>query len=481
VSQELKQLEEAVADYEKAITLKPDVDYLLGAFIHTKMKIGDWTNIEKNTAELVKRIEGGEKASSGFPLLSLVNSLTVQKKTSEILTNNKYPANQSLGTIPKHTKSEKIRIGYFSADFWFHPVSILLVELFELHDKNRFEVIGFSFNNDNNDAMRHRVETAFDQFIDISHLSDKAAAQLVRQMNIDIAIDLGGDTASSRTGIFSYRAAPIQVSYIGYLGTMGADYFDYLIADNTIIPQEYQQYYTEKIAYLPSYQANDSKRVISEKKFTKKALGLPEEGFVFCSFNDNYKTTPQIFDSWMRILNAVHGSVLFLYAANEVVQKNLKKEAKNRGVEPSRLVFGGRLSPDEYLARYKVADLFLDTFPYNAGATASDALWAGLPLLTLSGETFASRVAASLLNAIELPELITYSQENYEALAIELATQPDKLNAIKEKLAANRLTTQLFNTKLFAKHIEEAYTQMVERYYAGLAPDHICVKSTLNV
>jgi predicted O-linked N-acetylglucosamine transferase (SPINDLY family) len=307
-------------------------------------------------------------------------------------------------------------------------------------------------------------------------MSDKAVAQLARELDIDIAVDLGGFTAECRTGIFAYRAAPIQMSYIGFLGTMGIEYMDYLLADKTIIPESLERYYFEKIVYLPSYQVNDRNRVISDRQFTRQELGLPERGFVFCCFNNNFKILPAPFDGWMRILKAVEGSVLFLYAENHWVQGNLIKEAEARGINGQRLVFGNRLSPDEYLARYRTCDLFLDTTPYNAGTTASDALWTGLPVLTLIGKSFASRVAASILNAIGLPELITDSQAEYEALAIELAHNPQKLGTIKRKLSQNRQSTRLFDTAAFTKNIETAYTKMYEQYQADLAPDHIFIQ-----
>jgi predicted O-linked N-acetylglucosamine transferase (SPINDLY family) len=344
-----------------------------------------------------------------------------------------------------------------------------------LHDKNRFEIIAFSFGGDDKSPMRLRLSQAFNQFINVGDMSDLEIAELSRKLQIDIAVDLGGHTQDSRTGIFSYRAAPIQTSYIGYLGTMGVDYYDYLIADETIIPAEMQKFYSEKIVYLPSYQANDRKRTISERQFTREELGLPETGFVFCCFNNSYKILPSTFDGWMRILNAVEGSALFLYADNEWVKANLIQEALLRGIDKTRLVFGGSIPSEEYLARYRVCDLFLDTFPYNAGATASDALWVGLPVLTLMGQSFASRVAASLLNAIGLPELITNTQEEYEDLAIELALNPNKLADIKLKLANNRFTTPLFDTPLFTKNLESAYINMYERYHSDLEPDHISI------
>jgi predicted O-linked N-acetylglucosamine transferase (SPINDLY family) len=272
------------------------------------------------------------------------------------------------------------------------------------------------------------------------------------------------------------RAAPIQVNYLGYPGTMGADYIDYLIADQMLIPESCQPYYTEKIAYLPnSYQANDSKRLIADKRFTRTEAGLPQSGFVFCCFNNSYKITPDVFDCWMRIMNQVNDSVLWLIEKNAIASDNLRKEAAARGVNPERLMFAKQMSLPDHLARHRLADLFLDTCPCNAHTTASDALWVGLPILTQIGETFAGRVAASLLNAIGLPELITTTPQAYESLAIELAMNPEKLAAFKHKLANNRLTTPLFDTQLFTRHIEAAYTAMYERYQAGLPPDHICI------
>ena len=329
---------------------------------------------------------------------------------------------------------------------------------------------------DTQDAIRKRLEQGFDQFLDIKDQTDQEIAMLAREMEIDIAVDLGGFTENCRTGIFARRAAPIQLSYIGYLGTMGAEYFDYLIADPVIIPQDYQQYYSEKIVYLPSYQVNDTRREISEKLFTRSELGLPANGFVFCCFNNSYKITPPTFDRWMRILIAAEGSVLFLLDSKETATNNLKKEAMARGVSPDRLVFAKHLPLPEYLARYRIADLFLDTLPYNAGTTASDALRVGLPVLTLTGKSFASRVAASLLNAVGLPELITNSQEEYESLAIKLAKNPEELSKIKKKLINNLPTSALYNTKMFTQHLESAYQTMYQRYHDGLPTEHIVIK-----
>jgi protein O-GlcNAc transferase len=420
-------------------------------------------------------VVANEKVVSPFSLLALNDDALLHKKVSEIYIHSKYPFNSALGPILKRPQGQKIRVGYFSADFKNHAVSILTAELYELHNKNKFEIIAFSFGVDDKSEMRSRLSKAFNRFFDVSGMSDLEIAKLARELQIDIAVDLGGHTQDSGTGIFSYRAAPIQISYIGYLGNMGAEYYDYLLADKTIIPDNSQKFYSEKIVYLPSYQVNDRMRIISEKQFTRAELGLPDTGFIFCCFNNNYKILPPTFDGWIRILNAVEGSVLFLYADNEWAKANLIKEAGLHGIDSVRLIFGGRIPAEEYLARYRVCDLFLDTFPYNAGTTASDALWVGLPVLTLMGQSFASRIAASLLRAIGLPELVTTSRAEYEGLAIELAMNPNKLAEIKFKLTSNRLTAPLFDTPLFTKNLEAAYIQMYERYQAGLVPEHILI------
>ncbi len=473
---ELKRFEEAIAYYEKGLSLKPDIDWVYGDLLHTKMKICSWLDLTESLRDLSNKVMANERVVSPFPLLALSNDALLHKKSSEIYIQSKYPFKPVLKPISKRPQSQKIRVGYFSADFHNHATGYLMAELFELHDKSQFELVGFSFGQITNDEMRQRLEKSFDQFIEVGANSDVEIAKLSRDLNIDIAVDLKGFTQDARTGIFTYRAAPIQVNYLGYPGTLGADYIDYIIADKTLIPSEFQSCYSERVVYLPdSYQVNDRKRLISEKKFTRKELELPENSFVFCCFNNNHKILPEIFASWMRILKAVDGSVLWLLQDNSWAAKNLKKEADKQGIEPHRLVFSKRLPLPEHLARHRQADLFLDTFPYNAHTTASDALWAGLPVLTLAGQSFASRVAASLLNAISFPELITTSQEEYEALAIELAITPQKLTDIKLRLAGNRLTTPLFDTPLFAKNLEAAYIQMYERYQAGLEPEHLFI------
>lgn len=471
----MKQFVASIASYDRALTLKPDSQFLLGERRYAKMSICDWNDLEFDVQRLTTGIEAGEPLSPPFHILALLDSPPLHLKVAQIWVREQCPPNDALDAIPPRARGDKIRIGYFSADFRSHAVSMLTAELFETHDRSRFEITAFAFGPEANDAMRSRLERAFDRFIDVRDQSDLEVALLTRKLGIDIAVDLGGFTAHSRPRIFALRAAPIQASYIGYLGTMGASYMDYLVADTTIIPAADHLHYSEKIIYLPSYQVNDSQRSIAERTFTREELNLPAAGFVFCCFNANYKITPATFTVWMRILRRVEGSVLCLYTDNEVAEQNLLKEAQRAGVDSQRMVFCKRLAVADYLARYRTMDLFLDTLPYNAGTTASDALWAGLPVLTCMGQGFAGRVAASLLNAIELPELITATPAQYENLAVHLATNPAHLSQIKQKLAQNRLKTSLFDTRSFTKHLEFAYTKIQERHQAGLLPEHIYV------
>ena len=483
--QELKRYDEALSHYDQAIKLKPDYQYLFGKLLHVKMLMCNWQNFKTDVTSLSLQINENKKSSPCFPVLALIDSSSIQRKSSEIWVNDNYPFNSSLGPIFKSGHRDKIKIGYYSSDFKEHPIAYLLAELLELHDKNQFELFGFYFGPTDSSAIHKRVSSSFNQFIDVGLKTDKDIALMSREMGIDIAINLNGFTALARPDIFSFRTAPIQVNYLGYPSTTGAEYMDYIIADRIIIPTESQKYYSEKIVYLPnSYQVNDRKNdiannIFNKNMFTKKELNLPEKSFVFCCFNNSYKITPSTFDGWMRILKAVKGSVLWLLEDSPVARLNLLKEAEARGLNPDRLVFAKRMNLTEHLARHKVADLFLDTLPYNAHTTASDALWAGLPVLTCKGESFASRVAASLLNAIELPELITTTQEQYETSAIDLANNPEKLKAIKYKLESNRSTTALFDTPLFNKHIQAAYRQMYERYQADLPPNNIYIENQL--
>ena len=476
VMKHLKRPDKALTSYERAIALKPDINFLLGDLLHIKMHLCLWDDLPNDLNELTKKINNNEKVIVPFPLLAMIDDPEIQRKTAEIFANEKYPKNHDLPEIGQYPKHKKIRIGYFSADFKEHPVLALTAELYEVHDRAQFEIHAFSYGPDTKDKMNLRIKAGVDHFHEVRTMSHKDIAILARSLEIDIAVDLGGHTQDARTEIFALSAAPIQASYIGYPGTMGVNYYDYLVADQTLIPEQNQKYYSEKIVYLPCFQVNDSTQSPPEIILTRKDLELPEEEFVFCCFNNTYKITPNTFDSWGRILEQVDGSVLLIYADNDTAQINLTKEITTRGIDPNRLIFGKHLSKPEYLARYRVADLFLDTHPYNAGTTASDALRMGLPVLTLEGNSFNSREAASVISALNLPELITTTKEEYESLAIELATNPEKLKIIKDKLVSNLSTAPLYNTKLFTKNLESAYTEMYERCHQGLDPDHIYVK-----
>jgi len=475
---ELKRYDDALVSYDRAIQLKPDVDYLFGNVIHTKMHLCDWGNLDTLVNQLTEKIIKHQVSTTPFITLALIDNPELQKQSAETYINDKHPTSNALPKIRKYLKHQKIRIGYFSADFHNHATMHLMAELFEYHDKNKFELIAFSFGPDQQDEWRQKAISNFDQFIDVRSNSDIEVASLARELTIDIAVDLKGFTQDGRASIFAHRAAPIQVNYLGYPGTMGAEYMDYIIADPILIPDDKREHYSEKIAYLPnSYQVNVKERLISDKSLSRKEVGLPDNAFVFCSFNNNYKITPETFDRWMRILQLVEGSILWIFKSNETAVENLKKEAELRGIDSSRLVFASFLPVEEHLKRIQLADLFLDTLPCNAHTTASDALRVGLPVITLMGESFASRVAASLLNAVGLPELITTTPKGYESLAIELATKPKFLREIKDKLFTNLSTSPLYNTKLFTQDIETAYQEMYQFYQAELAPDHIYVKN----
>jgi predicted O-linked N-acetylglucosamine transferase (SPINDLY family) len=370
----------------------------------------------------------------------------------------------------------RIRIGYLSGEFREQATSFLIIGLLEGHNKSAFEVFGFDNGWDDRSATRERIVGALDTIVPIRNLSDASAVDLIRRCQIDILVNLNGYFGEERTAIFARRPAPIQVNYLGFPGTLGTTYMDYIVADECVIPPDHRHFYDEKVVYLPwSYQANDSRKVIGQKIPGRAECGLPLNAFVFCCFNNCYKITPPVFDAWMKVLGHVEGSVLWLLSDSPAAETNLKKEASSRGIDANRLIFAERFPLPDHLARHQLADLFLDTLPHNAHTTASDALWAGLPVLTRIGETFAGRVAASLLRAVGLPELITRTGEEYEQLAITLATHPDKLAMLRAKLAQNRLTTPLFDTGSFTRKLESAYELMYERQRANLPPDHIVV------
>jgi protein O-GlcNAc transferase len=472
----LKRFDEALASYDKSLSLKPDLVGMEGRRLRTKLLLCDWTNFDTECAHLISSVKNKKANTPPFVFLGISSSPEDQLQCAKLWVAETHPPSRKVIWQGERYKHDRIRVAYVSADFRKHSGSFLMAGMFECHDKSRFEVTAISFGVDDNSEIRQRVKASFERFVEVRTFSDEEIANLIRALEIDIAVDRMGFTNDSRPGIFARRPTPISVNYLGYPGSIGAEYIDYIIADRFIIPEEKRKCYLENVVYMPnSYQVNDDKRSIADRIFERAELGLPSTGFVFCCFNNNYKITPHTFDSWMRILKQVDGSVIWLFQGNATAADNLRKEARARGIDAERLVFAKRMPLPDHLARHRVADLFLDALPYNAHTTASDALWAGLPVLTCLGDTFAGRVAASLLNAIGLPELITTTREAYEQMAIDLATHPKDLAVIRHKLTANRMTTPLFDTKLFTKHIEAAYTAMYQRHQAGLAPDHIVV------
>jgi predicted O-linked N-acetylglucosamine transferase (SPINDLY family) len=474
---EWQRYDEAIAAFDRALSLDPHLARADSARLHAKMQICDWTDFDADCRRVVSSIRDGTVNPLPFLLLALPSSSADQLQCSRLWVATKHPPSEKPVWQGERYDHDRIRVAYVSADFHRHATSWLMAGMIERHDRSRFEVTGISIGADDRSELRQRLAGAFERFIDAQTYSDARIASLIRELEIDVLVDLKGFTMDARTNIFAARPAPIQVNYLGYPGTMGAPYIDYIVADGTVVPETDRAFYSEKIVTLPNtYQVNDDRREISDEALTRAGAGLPEAGFVFCCFNNSYKITPHVFDRWMRILGQVEGSVLWLLEGNPRVAGNLRSAAAARGISGERLIFAKPLPMPEHLARHRLADLFLDTLPYNAHTTASDALWTGLPVLTCPGETFAGRVAASLLDAIRLPELIAATPEAYEHTAVALATRPDRLVAIKRKLADNRLTTPLFNTVLFTKHIEASFTAMHERQLAGLPPDHILVR-----
>ncbi len=464
IYKELKQFDKAIENYQKAIELKPDIKLLHASLVELKNKVCIWSSFDKDINELENKIIKKNYLTQPFHTLSLYNSPELQIKAAKTYIKEKCITKDSLGPIIK-TKNKKIILGYFSADFCQHPVSQLAARMFELHDKSKFELIAFSFGRNQKDQMHKRISSSFDQFINVHTKTDREIAELSRKLKIDIAIDMMGFSNLNRIKIFAEKCAPIQINFLGYPGTSGSGFIDYIIADKILITKENQENYSEKIIYLPnSYQPNDPTKKISNKIFTKEEFDLPKESFVFCNFNQSYKINPYVFDAWMKILEKVQNSVLWLLEDNPFTSQNIKNEANKRNIKPDRIIFAKELDLHDHLARHKLADLFIDTFPYTAHTTCSDALWSNLPVLTRMGKTFASRVAGSLLTSIDLKELITNSETEFIDLAVELANNSSKLKKIKQKLQKNIKDKPLYNAKLFTKNIETAYQKTYERY-----------------
>ena len=475
----LKRFEDAIRDCERLLALAPDYPYARGLLLRCRLECCDWRCLQDDRLQIAADLSKGKAVIHPFGHLAISRSPEDELRCARIEVETLYPPSPAPLYRGESYRHDKIRIAYLSGDFHSHATAFLMAGVFENHTRGQFEIVALSFGPDDKSAMRTRLEAAFDRFVDVRDKTDFQVAALIRQMEIDIAVDLKGFTDGCRPGILALRPAPIQVSYLGYPGTMGAPYTDYIIADRTVIPDGHRSYYTEQIVYLPdSYQCNDAKRCIAEHTPSRAEAGLPETGFVFCCFNNTHKITPEMFDIWCRLLKRAGGSVLWLLGANEAAVRNLRREAEGRGISPGRLVFADFTNLDEHLARLRLAGLFLDTLPYCGHTTASDALWAGVPVLTLIGPTFAGRVAASLLSAIGLPELVSTSPDAYEALALQLATDTSALATIKERLARNRDIHALFDTRRLTRNLEAAYIEMWERYRRGGTPSGFAVGLT---
>ena len=469
--QDLRRHEEAASTYERLLSIAPDHRYTLGQLINCRRYGCDWAHYTEYVEDLDRSMQEGNPRDMPFSYLSVSGDPARQRRCAQAFTARHYPSSPRPLWAGQHYRHDRLRVAYVSGDFRDHALCYLLAGVFEAHERQRFETFALSLRPPEASAMGKRVAAAFEHFVDVSKLSDREVAARMHELEVDIAVDLMRYTENNRTGIFAERPAPIQVNYLGYPGTMGAGYIDYIIADEFVIPENYRQHYSEHVVWLPEcFQGNDERRVIAGHAPSRAESGLPDSGFVFCAFNNSHKLTPAFFDIWMRLLIRVPESVLWLVSNDVEVERNLIAEAEKRGVAPQRLVFSPRIAYAEHLARLRLADLFLDTLPFNAGTTASDALWAGVPVLTCAGEAFAARMAGSLLQALGLPELITHSLEDYEALALKLATTPTQMTAIRARLADRRLNSPLFDTARFCRHLEAAYLGMWERQQSGRPP-----------
>ena len=475
---EFRNYEAALRDLQQAVAEDPDLPYAQGFLMHVKMHGGDW----RGRAADIARVNAGVRA--GAPVMEPFTYQALSESPQDLQTCAvHYAARNHPALTAMHgakTRPGKIRIGYVSGEFYEQATSYLAAGLYECHDRSRFEIIAFDNGPNDNSPLRRRLEQAFDGFIDVSRLSDAAAALRIVREEIDILVNLNGYFGERRMGIFARKPAPIQVNFLGFPGTLGAPYMDYIVADAVVIPEQEERFYNEKVARLPfSYQVNDSKRPIAEAAPARADCGLPENGTVFCSFNQSYKLAPEMFERWMAILRRTPDSVLWLLEGHRVFADNLRREAEARGVKGERILFAPMIRNEKHLARLRLADLFLDTLPYNAHTTASDALWAGVPLLTCRGTTFPGRVAASLLRAVGLPELVTENLDAYEAMAVELAGDPVLLGGLREKLRENRLPAPLFDTARYCRHLEEAYRIMLENWRSGQPPQAFAVPPTV--
>jgi protein O-GlcNAc transferase len=474
----LLRYEAGVADVERALALEPDYRYAKGELLHARMYAGDWHDYAKLKAEVENGAREGLRVVQPFIFQAVAETPADAQTCSRIWARDKYP---EMGTAPQDRSArktnKKIRVGYVSGEFRHQATAILMAGVYERHDKEKFELIALDSGLDDQSPMRTRLEKTFDKWINIKSLSDQDAAEAARDAGIDILVNLNGFFGEARMGVFAQRPAPIQVNYLGFPATLGAPYIDYIIADTIVIPESDRAFYDEQVVYLPGcYQANDDKGREMARTTSHAEAGLPEDGFVFCNFNSAYKLTPETFGSWMRILDQAPGSVLWLLESSPPYADNLRREAQARGIAGDRLVFAPVLPTDLHLARLPLADLFLDGLPYNAHTTGSDALWAGVPLITQTGLAFPGKVATSLLAAVGLPELVTDSAADFEALAVKLAHDPKAIKKLRDKLAKKKTGSALFDTATFTRNLESAYHTMWQGWLGGEPAKSFTVK-----
>jgi predicted O-linked N-acetylglucosamine transferase (SPINDLY family) len=475
---------EAVECFRTALALKPDWESGLTGVIYHSLYTCDWSRLDEDLAALDERLaRGGALDLSPFMFLSAGKDGRVQREVVEQFVRKHFGSIETMPPVDPASRPacERLRIGYLSNDFHQHATAMLITHVLELHDAERFEVRLYSYGKDDGSTMRKRLERCGDAFIDIAGMSDQEAAELIRRDRIDVLVELKGFTLAARMGITARRPAPIQVGYLGFPGTLGASFIDYQITDEVVSPPEMADHFTEKLAYMPHcYQPNDRLREVNDMP-SRASCGLPEEGFVFCCFNHTYKIRPELFDIWCRLLHAVPGSVLWLLESNSQARENIEHEAIARGIDPSRLVFAPIVQPRANLARLANADLFLDTLPVNAHTTASDALWAGVPLVTCPGDSFVARVAASLLTAVGLEQLVCDDLTVYESRALEIATDASRLAELKRHLREARDIAPLFDSAATARGLEDLYERMVAGWRSGRAPELIAPMRELSI